>query len=242
MNKKSHRLLYTSAFTCTFPGCTKSFRKKSEVERHVLTHSGDKPFVCTDCSKSFKRKDHLQRHDERFHSAVEGRGDSFKSFQYNIKDESEFTDFKSENEYRESVKEFNNELGDRQRDVPEVLKQLGSRIETLKGLGEHFSTPNADMLLLKTKLLPEIKATQNDLSDANNQGLLMNDRASIKDKYRDLKLRNKEMENSTKKIEENVRRDTAYNKMSNNFEDLKNRFNQVVTDAERLKVIFLSIN
>jgi len=157
-----------------------------------------------------------------------------------LKDESEFADFKSENEYRESVKEFNNELGDRQRDVPEVLRQLGLRIKGLQDLGKDLSVPNADMLLLKKRLLHEIEATQSDLSDANNTiMLLMNDRASINDKYRRLKLRNKEMENSTKKIEENVRRDTAYNKMSNNFEELKNRFNQVVTDAERLKVIFL---
>jgi len=37
------------------------------------------------------------------------------------------------------------------------------------------------------------------------------------------------------------RRDTAYNKMSNNFEELKNRFNQVAAEAERLKVICFEV-
>jgi len=149
---------------------------------------------------------YMQYKKDLEHSPIEGRGDSFKSFQYNIKDESGFADFKSENEYREFVKEFNNEFGDRQRDVPEVLRQLGSRIKRLQNLGRDFSVPNADMLLLKTRLLHEIEATQSDLSDANNTiTLLMNDRASIKDKYCHLKLRNKEMKNFTKKIEENVR-------------------------------------
>jgi len=54
--------IFTSPFTCTFPGCTKSFRKKSKLERHVLTHSDDRSFVCIYCNKSFKRKDHLKRH------------------------------------------------------------------------------------------------------------------------------------------------------------------------------------
>eukprot|EP00826_Nyctotherus_ovalis_P006615 TRINITY_DN11585_c0_g1_i2.p1 TRINITY_DN11585_c0_g1~~TRINITY_DN11585_c0_g1_i2.p1 ORF type:complete len:194 (-),score=24.95 TRINITY_DN11585_c0_g1_i2:64-645(-) len=60
-----------NAFACTFSGCTKSFRKKSKLERHVLAHSDDRSFVCKTCSKSFKRKDHLKRHE--LSHAIDGK-------------------------------------------------------------------------------------------------------------------------------------------------------------------------
>lgn len=129
-----------------------------------------------------------------------------KSFQYNFKDETGFTDFKSENDYRAFGKEFDNEFGDRQRDIPDILRQLTSRIKRLQMLGRDLSAPNVDMMLLKTRLAHELETTQSDLNDANSSiTLLMNDRAKIKDTYCHLKLRNKEMKNFTKGIEENIR-------------------------------------
>ena len=49
-------------FPCNFPGCNKTFKKKSKLERHVLAHSDIRSFTCSVCSTSFKRKDHLKRH------------------------------------------------------------------------------------------------------------------------------------------------------------------------------------
>ena len=52
----------TRTFACTSRGCSKSFKKKSKLERHILSHSSAKSFVCPACNHSFKRKDHLKRH------------------------------------------------------------------------------------------------------------------------------------------------------------------------------------
>ncbi|KAJ3010459.1 hypothetical protein HKX48_007394 [Thoreauomyces humboldtii] len=43
--------------------CTLCFRRAEHLARHVLTHSGDKPFQCGVCSRGFSRADALRRHD-----------------------------------------------------------------------------------------------------------------------------------------------------------------------------------
>lgn len=57
LNKKVH-------YFCKHPGCDKSFRFKSEIERHVATHTNERPFPCkhADCNKAFKRLDALENH------------------------------------------------------------------------------------------------------------------------------------------------------------------------------------
>ena len=49
---------------CTFPGCGKIFRYKSESARHRLIHLPQKPFECPfiSCRKTFKREDALKTH------------------------------------------------------------------------------------------------------------------------------------------------------------------------------------
>lgn len=148
----------------------------------------------------------MQYKKELDYQQFKTNNEPLKSFQYNFKDETGFTDFKSENDYRAFGKEFDNEFGDRQRDIPDVLRQLTSRIKRLQMLGRDLSAPNADMMLFKTRLTHELETTQSDLNDANNSiTLLMNDRAKIKDTYCQLKLRNKEMKTFAKGIEENIR-------------------------------------
>lgn len=44
------------------PECPKAFAKQSKLDRHLISHSGEKPFKCDVCFQTFGRKDHLQRH------------------------------------------------------------------------------------------------------------------------------------------------------------------------------------
>ncbi|XP_055389399.1 zinc finger protein 271-like [Condylostylus longicornis] len=44
--------------------CTKAFTRKRELQRHVVIHSGQKPFACIFCGKRFNRKDKLLRHEK----------------------------------------------------------------------------------------------------------------------------------------------------------------------------------
>jgi uncharacterized Zn-finger protein len=47
-------------FECSV--CDKSFSSSWNLNRHLRTHYGVKPFSCFACSKSFSRSEHLQRH------------------------------------------------------------------------------------------------------------------------------------------------------------------------------------
>jgi hypothetical protein len=55
-------------FICTFPGCEKGFARKWTMNRHILTHTGDKQFVCAACDKGFYNVSMLHRH-ERVHDS-----------------------------------------------------------------------------------------------------------------------------------------------------------------------------
>jgi len=51
-------------FMCKFSDCGKIFRYKSEIMRHITTHSEYRPYVCNipGCNKGFKRRDALDNH------------------------------------------------------------------------------------------------------------------------------------------------------------------------------------
>jgi len=51
-------------FICKLPDCGKIFRYKSEILRHISTHSNFRPHPCPydGCKKSFKRADALENH------------------------------------------------------------------------------------------------------------------------------------------------------------------------------------
>jgi len=47
---------------CTY--CPKSFVTKQQLERHILVHTGEKPFICAYCKKRFVAKASLVAHEE----------------------------------------------------------------------------------------------------------------------------------------------------------------------------------
>lgn len=57
-------------YVCKHTGCGKVFRYKSEIMRHIATHSESRPFICQydNCYKSFKRSDALENHVRSSHT------------------------------------------------------------------------------------------------------------------------------------------------------------------------------
>jgi len=51
-------------YVCKITECNKVFRYKSEIYRHVATHSAQRPYICNfeSCKKTFKRNDALENH------------------------------------------------------------------------------------------------------------------------------------------------------------------------------------
>jgi len=57
------------SFQCLASGCEKIFKFKSDMERHSLVHTKEKPIICSypNCNKSFKRPEALKNHVEVMH-------------------------------------------------------------------------------------------------------------------------------------------------------------------------------
>lgn len=52
----------TQQFICNEPNCSKKYRCKAALNKHMKSHNEDKEYQCPDCPKSFVQKTDLTRH------------------------------------------------------------------------------------------------------------------------------------------------------------------------------------
>ncbi|KFM58731.1 Chorion transcription factor Cf2, partial [Stegodyphus mimosarum] len=61
-NVKRHLLVHTGEkpFSCNI--CQRRFAQKNYLQIHILAHTGERPYSCSFCQKRFTQKKYLQRH------------------------------------------------------------------------------------------------------------------------------------------------------------------------------------
>ena len=53
---------YAKRLTCEYPNCGRLFPDQSRLRDHIRTHTGERPFTCTQCGSSFRTRQVLQKH------------------------------------------------------------------------------------------------------------------------------------------------------------------------------------
>ena len=61
-NMERHRISHTGQKPYSCHMCDKSFNQKANLKSHLSLHSGEKPFKCDICQKSFRMKGNLNSH------------------------------------------------------------------------------------------------------------------------------------------------------------------------------------
>ena len=61
-------LVNHSGHGCTI--CSRKFDSRYKLQRHTLTHTGERPFRCSYCNCSFSQNGNLNRHIKTLHKDI----------------------------------------------------------------------------------------------------------------------------------------------------------------------------
>jgi hypothetical protein len=64
-----HRESEVRPFPCTHPGCTKAFKRQTNLHQHLQIHKGAK-FTCESCGATFSRLGYLKVHRDAVHLGI----------------------------------------------------------------------------------------------------------------------------------------------------------------------------
>lgn len=75
----THKDKDAKPYKCKYEGCNKAYSGPSTLKDHLFEHQGVRPYQCPGCTKTFKSRSNLNRHKKRFHGETEStEGGSIK--------------------------------------------------------------------------------------------------------------------------------------------------------------------